>query len=102
MLDSCGPLGLTDSSPRVGDLSMDSRDGSCFSGPWAPSPGITDPDTALLTQETNTCELFKKFNKAAWLAPGRPIRSAHAPPHPIYSGRLESLLEASSPHSQEI
>lgn len=70
-------------SPRWADqLSYPYRGNSAWtqetehflSNPWACyAMGITEPDTALLTHETNTCRLFKKyFNKTAWLAPGCP------------------------------
>lgn len=76
-----------------------------LSNPWACSPvGITEPDNALLTHETNTCKLFKNISikLPGWLraAPSaQPVR----PPHPFYYERFwggggpKSLLEASSP-----
>lgn len=57
--------------------------------------GITEPDTALLTHETNTCKLFKNISikLPGWLR-AAPIRSARAPssPQPIIleEGKISS------------
>lgn len=56
-----------------------------LSNPWACSPvGVTEPDKALLTHETNTCKLFKNISikLPGWLR-AAPIRSARAPSPPI-------------------
>lgn len=73
---------------------MDWRDGSCFSGPGLPLPGITDPDTALLTQKTNTCKLFKKISikLPGWLRAAPSAQPVRPPHHPM--PRREVLGEA--------
>lgn len=58
-----------------------------LSNRWAcPPRGITEPDTALLTHETNTCELFKNISikLPGWLR-AAPIHSAPAPSSPSAS-----------------
>lgn len=83
-----------------------------LSNPWACYPmGITEPDTALLTHETNTCKLFKNISikLPGWLRAALSTQPMRPPPHSspfLYGyGRFlrmpKSLLEVSAPFSQE-
>lgn len=56
-----------------------------LSNPWACSPvGITEPDTALLTHETNTCKLFKNISikLPGWLRAAPSTQPVRPPPPP--------------------
>lgn len=85
MLDSASPR-LADrlSCPYRGTSAWTQGKEHFLSNPWACYPvGITEPDTALLTHETNTCRLFKNISikLPGWLR-AAPIHSARAPSSP--------------------
>lgn len=85
MLDSASPRWADRlSSPYRGTSAWTQGTERFLSIPWACYPvGITEPDTALLTHETNTCRLFKNISikLPGWLR-AAPIHSAHAPSSP--------------------
>lgn len=113
MLDSATPRWADRLfSPYRGNSAWTRGTEHFLSSPWACSPmGITEPDTASLTHETNTCKLFKNISikLPGWLR-AAPIHSARAPSSPQppfcygygrFLRRPKSLLEVSAAFSQE-
>lgn len=99
---------LDSASPRWADRLLSLWRGTSA---WTQGTEYSPPNpwghTALLTHETNTCRLFKKyFNKTAWLAPGcpYPLSPCASPAPPFLCGRFlgrpKPLLEFPAPFPQ--